>query len=354
MRIENSVILAIFLTGAMVILSSPTSFASTPTTPEEVLPALAGVLELQTSEVVMGEPLVARAGLRNIGKTPFLGTYALPGTFNRNAKIEFTVITPGRKEIRIHKEGHGDATVYKISPKILEQLGDRAPAVKSGESVFAARTVPLAFEVDGRWVWLAPGTYKVRAKISIQHLPDEYSTPELTFTIKPLSPQDQGVLAILTPDLAILLGGDQMAPLGAAPAKAEQLRKEFPKAPHRQYLEYQLLWSTKTLDVFQASCQAYLEEFPKSPYFDDVLFRLAKAKPPNQAVPDLERLLKDFPQSVRRAEAEELLDKIKESQDMERQIRDAARKAAPTATGRNPSPTSTPGAAGPSANPTGT
>jgi len=182
--------------------------------------------------------------------------------------------------------------------------------------------------VGDRRVWLQPGTYRIQAKIRIQRLAEEFMTTAETFTVKPLAPGDQGVLSIFTPDLAsVLQGQGARREQDAAVAKVAELHQKFPRAPHRQYLEFHLLWFTPTREEKVVKAKAYLEEFPKSPYVDDVLLNLARmereADKYEKAAAHLETLLRDYPDSPLKQEAEELQTKMKQARD-----RAAVRKAA--------------------------
>jgi len=227
-------------------------------------------MELRIPQVTTGEPLVATVGLRNVGDIPFVTAYASPGIFRGNSEIDCTVTTLAGDTILISTDSPNDAVVIEPNPEFIVKHGGLVPAIEPGESVIAKRTVLLVQTVGDRRFWLRPGTYKIQAKIRIQRLAEEFMTAAETFTVKPLAPEDQGVLSIFTPDLAwVLQGQGTRRERDAAVAKVEDLHKKFPRAPHRQYLEFQLLWFTPTREEKLAKANAYLEEFPKSPYVDD-------------------------------------------------------------------------------------
>ena len=83
--------------------------------------------------------------------------------------------------------------------------------------------------------------------------------------------------------------------------------------------------SVRRRGTFKAA-NAYLQEFPKSPYVDDVLFSLAdfeRMKEPEKAKARLEALLRDYPQSPWKSEAENLLVEMKEIQEWKAEIKAA-------------------------------
>jgi hypothetical protein len=343
--------IARFIIGCTLMILGST-IAATAEIPKE---ELRGYLELGSREVAMGQPLVVTVTLKNEGTMSAITNYARPQVFRGSASVEFVITSSGSSVSLVDAMAVSPRMeVPEFAPDFIKQVGvDQVPAIKPGEQVSAKRTVALAQQVGDKLTWLPPGAYTLQAKIRIQSRPQEFVTTPETFTIKPLALQDQGVLAVLTPDMALILQGYHNTILSEAPAKADELRKKFPSAVHRQYLEYQLLWWQAKGKAYAPAAEAYLQEFPKSPYADDVLLNLGQrekdSKEYDKATGHLEILLREHPASPLKQEAENLLTEIKEVKQ-----RGAAREAAKTATGGNPSPTSTPGAAGPSASPTGT
>jgi len=289
---------------------------------------LEGFMELRTPQVTTGEPLVATVGLRNVGDIPFVTAYARPGIFRGNSEIECTVTTLAGDAVLISIDSPNNAVVIEPNPDFIVKHGGRVPAIEPGDSIIAKRTVLLVQTVGDRRVWLQPGTYRIQAKIRIQRLAEEFTTNAETFTVKPPAPEERGILSIFTPDLAsVLQGHGTRREQDVAVTKLAELREKFPRAPHRQYLDFQLLWFTPTREKKLTKANAYLEEFPKSPYVDDVLWALARmereADEHDKAAAHLETLLRDHPDSPLKQEAEELQTKLKEALE-----RAAIRKAA--------------------------
>jgi tetratricopeptide (TPR) repeat protein len=277
--------------------------------------------------------LVVIVGLRNVGDKPLITTYGLTGVFRDHAGVEFVLTTSANAVIPTFKIQQSDAIVFETNPNFIKEMGIRAPAIKPGEAVRAKKTILLVRIVDDRWVWLQPGTYRIQAKIRIQRLAEEFTTAAETFTVKPLAPEDQGVLSIFTPDLAsVLRGQGARREQDAAIAKVAELHKKFPRAPHRQYVEFHLLWAVPTREEKVAKANAYLVEFPKSPYVDDVLWNLARmereADDYDKAAAHLETLLRDYPDSSLKQEVEELQKKMKEAADLQKKLKEARERAA--------------------------
>jgi hypothetical protein len=277
---------------------------------------LRGFLELKSREVVAGEPLVVTVGLKNAGASSAVTMYGAPGTFRTDSDIVFEVTDAASAAVLLSSPRPSHARVLELHPEIIEQMGDRASAIKAGESVTAKHTVALVRGVGDRAAWLPPGRYKIQAKITIQSRHGEFVTEAVPFTVTPLAPRYGGVLTVFTPDLARCFEGNPTTAKQDISAKAEELRKRFPDSPHRQYLEYQALRSIRKAEAYLTSAEAYLKEFPTSPYGDDIQWQMAlaerEANRPDKAIACLETLLSKHPQTPYRAEANELKAQIEE------------------------------------------
>lgn len=285
--------------------------------------SLSGILELHAPEVVVGEPLVVSVGLKNMGPRAVITPFGRAGVFRHFANIHFT-ITKGDSIMRSVDEIRPSAVVYGIHPQWIASLGTKAGVIEPGLAVYAKRTLALLAQETGQRTWLKPGTYEVQAEIRLQGHAAPFRTSPERFTVKPLVPEQQGALSVFTADLAPLLeAGPDFSPQKVK-EKVAELKKRFPQSPHRQYLDFHLLWAVPTREEKVAKANAYLKEFPKSPYVDDVLWTVARmereADEYDKAAAHLETLLRDYPDSPLKQEAEE---KLKEAQE-----RATARKAA--------------------------
>lgn len=291
---------------------------------------LRATLEIHSGEVVVGEPVVVTMGLGNTGKSAVVTSYARPGMFRLLADVDISVLS-GSTVVVSAKALRTGAVVYPIDPTWAAHLANVADVtIKPGGVLSRKKTIALVRKSDGRLTWLNPGTYEIQAEIHLQGHSASFKTPAQRFTVKPLALEQQGALSFFSTDLVPLLEG-------AAPdlvtqkviTKSAELRKNFPRSPHRQYLEYCILDSYDKLAAYGPAARVYLEEFPKSPYADDVLWKLGclerEAEEYDKAATHLEALLRDHPQSPLKKEAEELLAKTKAAQQRAAR-REAARK----------------------------
>ncbi|MCX5647536.1 MAG: hypothetical protein NTX40_00320 [Planctomycetota bacterium] len=290
---------------------------------------LQAVLEIHSSEIVVGEPLVVTVGLRNPTDSPVKTVYARPGVFYLVSDVDITILSVAKgAAVRVRKGMPGDVVLCPGNPK-WESLG---PAIEAGGVVKSKKTVALVATTAGRLAWLGPGTYEVQAEIRLQGHAAPFRTSPERFTVKPLVPEQQGALSVFTADLAPLLeAGPDFSPQKVK-EKVAELKKRFPQSPHRQYLEFHLLWALPTREEKVAKANAYIEEFPKSPYVDDVLWDLARmereADEFEKAAAHLETLLRDYPDSPLKQEVEELQKKMKEAEEFHQKLKEARERAA--------------------------
>jgi TolA-binding protein len=276
---------------------------------------LRATLEMHSREVMVGEPLVVTVGLTNTGKGAVITIYAKPGAFRLIADVDISVRSGST--VVLSKAVRSGVAVYPIDPSKAASLVNVADiTLEPGGVLSQKRTIALVRKTDERLAWLNPGTYEIQAEIHLQGHSTPFKTPAERFTIKSLALEQQGVLSFFGTELVPLLEG-------AAPdlvtqeilAKSAKLKKNFPRSPHRQYLEYCILDSYDKLAAYGPAARAYLEEFTKSPHVDDVLWNLGwrekKAGEYDKAAAHLETLLRDYPQSPLKKEAEELLAKVK-------------------------------------------
>lgn len=193
---------------------------------------LQGFLKLRAAEVVAGEPLVVTVGVKNVGDTPYVTTWAKSGIFRRYVRVQFTIITRANLEIPGFQSLMDGRSLVRRNPDFINKLGGVTSTILPGEAVSAKQTVPLVQLVNGRWDgWLEPGIYTIQAKITIPSTSETFMAGPETFTVKPLAPENQGILSIVTPELAsVLQGQGHSREEDAAVAKAEELRKKSPRA----------------------------------------------------------------------------------------------------------------------------
>jgi len=277
-------------------------------------------LVLHKSSVLVAEPLVVRVVLRNAGSegvaTPYSNARALRNTAALRVEIRKgteTLMTTWAKST-------GAGLIAPRGGNILPPGGS-----VSEEKTFCLRTTAA----DGSSKWLEPGTYQVRATLQLQGRDKSLETAEQTLRVMPLPPSAAGLLRVISPDDAWFLEGRHMKPTTKQAETAKDMKERFPGMPHRQYYEYQVLRGLRGLNLndlatYRPAALAYLKDFPESPYLDDVLWDLARmereADEYDKAAAHIETLLRDYPDSPLKQEAEE---KLKEAQE-----RAAARKAA--------------------------
>jgi tetratricopeptide (TPR) repeat protein len=273
-------------------------------------------LELQKSNVLVAEPLVVRVVLRNAGSEGVATPYSNARALRITAALRVEIRKGTETLMTTWAKSTGAGLIAPRGGNILPPGGS-----VSEEKTFCLRTTAA----DGSSKWLEPGTYQVRATLQLQGRDKSLETAEQTLRVMPLPPSAAGLLRVISPDDACFLEGSHLKPTVEQAEAAKELKARFPELPHRQYYEYQVLRGLEEdLAKYRPAAKAYIEEFPKSPYMDDVLWNLARiereADEYDKAAAHLETLLRDYPDSPLKQEAEE---KLKEAQE-----RAAARKTA--------------------------
>lgn len=282
----------------------------------------AGIV-LHKSSVLVAEPLVVRVVLRNAGSEGVATPYSNARALRITAALRVEIRKGTETLMTTWAKSTGAGLIAPRGGNILPPGGS-----VSEEKTFCLRTMAA----DGSSKWLEPGTYRVRATLQLQGRDKPLKAADQTLRVMPLPPSAEGLLRVISVDDAWFLEGRHMKPTAKQGETAKNMKERFPGMPHRQYYEYQVLRGLRGLNLndlatYRSAAMAYLEEFPKSPYLDDVLWDLARmereADEYDKAAAHIETLLRDYPDSPLKQEAEELQTKLKEAQE-----RAAARKAA--------------------------
>ena len=282
---------------------------------DEKAMALRANMRLHTDNVLVGEPLVMTVMLTNTSQTNVVTPYHRPSVFRNDALIDFDVFK-GKDVVLSRPAPLSGSTVLRPSDELLRALGVAKFSLHPGASVKAERTMCLATGQRHRdFKWLEPGPYSIQATVRLQGHKEQFVTEAKTFTVRPLDSAEQKALALWTTDLTFLLEGTWGKPTKEMLNTAGDLKKRFPALRHREYIEYRILRACDSADTYRPKAMAYLKEFPKSPYRDDILWWLAhleiQARHYTEAMSHFKTLVNEHPDSPLKQETEEALSKLR-------------------------------------------
>lgn len=279
-------------------------------------------VDLYSAVPYVGEPLVVTVTLRNTGETVMALPYAKPGMFNKMAPMSVTVHGPD-----------GLVLSRRVGEYVTVLMPPSEPGLRPGEAVSAKRAVVLSQRTSGAaYRWVGPGTYRIRVTVALPQETVESRTVE--FTVRPLPEDQSGALSFLPMGLLALLEGPSGRSSMEMKEATERLRKEYPHLPHLMYLDYALMTECEDAATYEVAGEAYLKKYPESPYRDNVLFREGQlqmyARHKSDAIRNLRSLIKGYPNSVLRAEAEGLLAKLGDSPEEVPKMPDTVPATAPS------------------------